>query len=391
MSNVLQHQHQTMKTAVEIMLNLKEVFGHQNLSACHLAIKKLMNARMTDSTPVRDHVLVMMGHLADIETLGGSLDADSQLDIVLHYFSSKFEKFRLNYFLMVKKDVTLAELHIDLQAAELLQKNGSEVHMADVRASSSGVKKKKRFVPKKAANVAPKMKKLKPKIPPEEFKSKTKCFKCGQSGHWKSVCPNKKIKRGISHTLLVETCLATCSAHSEVVDTGATDHVCMSFQGFLVKRQLSDDEITVYMGNATKVAAIAVGDVILSFSSDRTFVLRDCLYVPGFRRNLISVSKLFMDGYSVSFDDKVVVFSGKRFICSGTLNGQIDILKPTFNTTPKQLLNTSIINSNKRKEPSELNQTYLWHLRLSHINLKRIQRLVNDGPLSSLVLESFPL
>ncbi|GFQ00030.1 retrovirus-related pol polyprotein from transposon tnt 1-94 [Phtheirospermum japonicum] len=349
-----------------------------------------MNARMTDSTPVRDHVLTMMGHLVEIETLGGSLDADSQLDIVLHSLSSKLEQFRLN-FLMVKKDVTLAELLIDIQAAELLQKNSSEVHMADVRASSSGVKKKKRFVPKKAANVAPKVKKLKAKTPPEEFKSKTKCFKCGHSGHWKSVCPNKKIKRGISHTLVVETCLATCSAHSWLVDTGATDHVCMSLQGFLVKRHLSEDEITVYMGNATKVAAVAVGDVILPFSSDRTLVLRDCPYVPGFRQNLISVSKLFMDGYSVSFDDKVVVFSGKRFICSGTLNGKLYILKPTFNTSPKKFLNTSIINSNKRKEPSGLNQTYLWHLRLGHINLKRIQRLVNDGPLYSLVLESFPL
>ncbi|GFQ00322.1 retrovirus-related pol polyprotein from transposon tnt 1-94 [Phtheirospermum japonicum] len=390
MSNVLQHQHQTMKTAAEIMINLKDLFGHKNRSARNLAIKKLMNVRMTDSTPVRDHVLMMMGHLAKIKTLGGSLDADSQLDIVLHSLSSKFEQFRLN-FLMVKKEVTLAELLIDLQAAELLQKNGFEVHMADVRASSSGVKKKKRFVPKKAANVAPKVKKLKPKIPPEEFKSKTKCFKCGQSGHWKSVCPNKKVKRGISHTLVVETCLATCSAHSWVVDTGATDHVCMSLQGFLVKRQLSDDEITVYMGNATRVAAVAVGDVVVPFSIDRTLVLRNCLYVPGFRRNLFSVSRLFMDGYSVSFDGKVVIFSGKYFIFSGTLDGQLYILKPVFDTAQKQLLNTSIINSNKRKEPSKLNQNYLWHLRLGHINLKRIQRLVNDGPLSSFVLESFPL
>ncbi|GFP91371.1 hypothetical protein PHJA_001281100 [Phtheirospermum japonicum] len=209
------------------MLNLRELFGHQNRSVRHLAMKKLINAKMTDFTPVRDHVLTMMGYLAEIETLGGSLDVDSQLDIVLHSLSSKFEQFRLN-FLMVKKDVALAELLIDLQAAELLQKNSSEVHMADARASSSGVKKKKRFVPKKAANVAPKVNKLKTKIPPEEFKSKTKCFKCVQSGHWKSVCPNKKIKRGISHALVVETCLATCSAHSWVVDTGATDHVCMS-------------------------------------------------------------------------------------------------------------------------------------------------------------------
>ena len=38
-----------------------------------------------------------------------------------------------------------------------------------------------------------------------------------------------------------------------------------------------------------------------------------------------------------------------------------------------------------------MNQTLLWHLRLGHINLRRIQRLVVDGPLSSLAVEPFPV
>ena len=38
-----------------------------------------------------------------------------------------------------------------------------------------------------------------------------------------------------------------------------------------------------------------------------------------------------------------------------------------------------------------INQTQLWHLRLGHINLKRIQRLVSCGPLATLTLEQLPL
>ena len=38
-----------------------------------------------------------------------------------------------------------------------------------------------------------------------------------------------------------------------------------------------------------------------------------------------------------------------------------------------------------------MNQTYLWHLRLGHINLKRINRLVKDGPLGSLEVEELPI
>ena len=79
------------------------------------------------------------------------------------------------------------------------------------------------------------------------------------------------------------------------VDTGATDHVCNSLQGFQETRRLVEGEITVYMGNAMKVAAIVVGDIYLSVDGNKTLVLRNCLYIPTFRKNLISVSKLYMD------------------------------------------------------------------------------------------------
>ena len=36
---------------------------------------------------------------------------------------------------------------------------------------------------------------------------------------------------------------------------------------------------------------------------------------------------------------------------------------------------------------SSNNLTYLWHLRLGHINLKRIDRLVKEGPLFSLTVQ----
>ena len=40
--------------------------------------------------------------------------------------------------------------------------------------------------------------------------------------------------------------------------------------------------------------------------------------------------------------------------------------------------------SNKRQKVSHSDNTYLWNLRLGHINLDRINRLVNDGPLRKL-------
>ena len=44
--------------------------------------------------------------------------------------------------------------------------------------------------------------------------------------------------------------------------------------------------------------------------------------------------------------------------------------------------------NHKRKEHSSVNLTHLWHLRLGHINLDRIRRLVTSGHLSPLDVTS---
>ncbi|CAA0824494.1 Uncharacterized mitochondrial protein AtMg00300, partial [Striga hermonthica] len=130
--------------------------------------------------------------------------------------------------------------------------------------------------------------------------------------------------------------------------------------------------------------------VYLHFGLDRFLVLKNCLYVPCFRKNLISVSKLFMNGFSATFDNKVVIRFGKKFICSGSLVGNLYIIKSKSSPLQQKQLFNSSSNLNKRKEPSKMNETYLWHLRLGHINLRRIQWLAADGPLWSFEVEAFP-
>ena len=105
-----------------------------------------------------------------------------------------------------------------------------------------------------------------------------KCFKCGEKGHWKPDCPKKGKATGMHHALVVESCLALTSTHTWVIDTGATDHICFDPDLMQVTRRLHDREIEVQLGDATKVAAVAVGDVYLRFSSDRFFILKNVLF-----------------------------------------------------------------------------------------------------------------
>ena len=59
------------------------------------------------------------------------------------------------------------------------------------------------------------------------------------------------------------------------------------------------------------MTAVAVGVVTLHFGGGKKLVLSDCLYVPGVRRNLVSVSCLSCNEYSSLFNkDSIFVKYG---------------------------------------------------------------------------------
>ena len=97
MSNILQHQHDNMATAYDMVMNLKEMFGDQNHAGRQVAMKAVLNTKMAEGTPVRDHVLKMIAHLNELEILGVKIDGESQIDIVLILPSESFKNFPLNY------------------------------------------------------------------------------------------------------------------------------------------------------------------------------------------------------------------------------------------------------------------------------------------------------
>ena len=58
-----------------------------------------MNTKMAEETLVRDHVLKIFDHLNTLEILGGEIDAESQIDIILESLPDSFNQFKLNYIL----------------------------------------------------------------------------------------------------------------------------------------------------------------------------------------------------------------------------------------------------------------------------------------------------
>ncbi|VFQ86939.1 unnamed protein product [Cuscuta campestris] len=152
-------------------------------------------------------------------------------------------------------------------------------------------------------------------------------------------------------------------------------------QGLKQSRRLARGEIELRVGNGAPVAALAIGTYSLVLPSGLMLELNDCLYVPAISRNIISVSCLDKSGFIISIKDKSLsVYRKNVFYANANMtNGLyvLDLDMPVYNI------------SAKRNKPNGLNQTYLWHCRLGHINEKRISKLHRSGMLESFDLESY--
>ena len=120
------------------------MFGEQNRVGRQVAMRSLLNTKMVEGTPVRDHVLKMISHLNELEILGAEIDGESQVDIVLMYLLQSYKNFRLNYS-MSKGNYSLTELLKELQTVKGILGHAKSAQVAEKASSScSSLQKRKK-------------------------------------------------------------------------------------------------------------------------------------------------------------------------------------------------------------------------------------------------------
>ena len=105
-------------------------------------------------------------------------------------------------------------------------------------------------------------------------------------------------------TFVDESLYVNYATNTWWVDSGATIHVANSLQGFDTKRTLRRGERTIRVANGVEAEAKAIGEFTLALNSGFMLRLRNVLYVPSMRRNLVSVSCLDDDGFHCDFGNK---------------------------------------------------------------------------------------
>ena len=169
----------------------------------------------------------------------------------------------------------------------------------------------------------------------EKDYSKVKCWNCQRMGHFAVVCSEKK-KKGENKSMAASTEIedfsesfdrefgfiacestsagspttktecafpSTSGASSGIwyVDSGASRHMT-AVREYFSELSESGIDIEVVLGDDIIVRAVGVGTLTFDKEPKPPLKVSDVLYVPGMRKNLISISTLEDKGYEILFN-----------------------------------------------------------------------------------------
>ena len=145
-----------------------------------------------------------------------------------------------------------------LKTAEVEIKKEHQVLMVNKTTSfKKGKKGKQRVTSRRMARLLPLLKKTKAGPKPD-----TECFYCKGTGHWKRNCPKYLAERrresrnkGICDIHVIDVYLTSARSNTWVFDTGSVAHICNSKQELRDKRDLEKDEVTMRVGNGTRLTS----------------------------------------------------------------------------------------------------------------------------------------
>ena len=77
------------------MHNVEDIFGGQSGLVRQAAVHNLMNCKHNPGTPIKDHMLTIIGYLAEAQSHGYEIDADTQMEMIFESLSKEFISFRM--------------------------------------------------------------------------------------------------------------------------------------------------------------------------------------------------------------------------------------------------------------------------------------------------------
>ncbi|XP_062114498.1 uncharacterized protein LOC133825594 [Humulus lupulus] len=173
---------------------------------------------------------------------------------------------------------------------------------------------------------------------------------------WRPKLTSYSQEDKVIFVLVAHTSLSAFKDDQWYFDSGCSKHMIGNKQ--LLNNYKEGTEGLVTFGDGNKGAILGRGDLVLK----NLPVVKDVLYVKGLKANLLSISQLCDDHYTVNFS---------KSTCLVKSTDGCSVLSGTRSNDNCYMLNNTDVCSRVSLDKSDL-----WHYRLGHLNYRDLRKLV---------------
>nr|GEU53964.1 retrotransposon protein, putative, Ty1-copia subclass [Tanacetum cinerariifolium] len=171
-------------------------------------------------------------------------------------------------------------------------------------------------------------------------------------------------------------------------DNPANDAICHQYgESLRGSRKLKPGALILYVVDGHHAAVEAIGEFHLCLPSRLVLILHNCHYALSITRGIISVSRLYKDGFVNRFKNDNTILVSRNNLVYFCAIPRVDIFEIDLSSSNTN--DSSMYAVSNKRAKLNLDSTLLWHYRLGHINKKHKKKLQYDGLLDSTDIKSF--
>ena len=309
--------HMLSETFLTVLWSkLEELYMMKSLTNTLFLWRQFYQLQMTEGQSVQEHLSHFQKILTDLLSVGENVEEKTRALVLLASLPSSYESL-VTALLVGKSTIKMDEVTAAILQNEVLRReNPASSSGGDSSAlvASGGAGGGRRNDRRSQRGRSKSRRDL----------SKTRCYRCEELGHLARDCPQLKNRTVAAvatagsdsdgDVLEISDEVST-SSQQWILDSACPYHVCCREEQF---DSLENSEGTVYLPDGSSCAIRGIGTVSWRTHDGAVRRLGEVRYIPDFRRNLISLSRLDSRGYrTVAGGGILRVLRGDRIVREG--------------------------------------------------------------------------
>lgn len=372
-------------TAASVWLKLESNFMTKTLTNRIYLKAKLYTCKMDEGTSIRDHISKFERIVSNLKDVEVKVEDEDQAILLLLSLPPSFENL-VQTLMLVGETLSMNDVRTSLLSDDLRKMaTGGRVD----KEQAQGL-----FI-RGRSNERGKVQRGKSRSKSRPI-AKVVCYNCGELGHYKADCSNKKVnwrkknnKNNKGKQVKEEASYASDEDNDEcfmanqgedisgkwMLDSGCSYHMCPNRKWFTTYENI--DGGNVLMGNDHTCKTVGLGSIRIKMHDGIIRTLTNVRHVPDLRKNLISLGVLESSGCKiVAYKGILKVVRGSMVVMKGVCHGNLYAL------LGMTITDNAAIGISKSSNLSDC--TKLWHMRLGHMSEKGLTLLGKEGLLKNL-------